>query len=318
MDILALIVGTVFAAVFLLVVAVTRIVRARYQVSQRLMSDLPGGATVNYPGLDGTDPSVDRRSLRHPDVNKSARGLLEAASKFVPTDKEALGAKRRDLIQAGFFDAGAVQWYYAARLLLAAALPVSCLIVAPLIGMPAALAFFCAAALGIIGLLIPKIYIERRAKRLQRESINGFPDFMDIMMICLEAGLSVPAALDRVSRELSQTYPHLATNLHLATLELRAGQTLVDTMDHLSDRLGIDDVASLAVLLRQSEELGSSLADALRVYSSESRDKRMSRAEEKAHALPVKLTIPLGLFIFPVMMIFIMLPLIIRIREAFF
>ena len=126
------------------------------------------------------------------------------------------------------------------------------------------------------------------------------------------------AAIDRVGRELVQTYPHLGANLHLVTLELRAGQTLVDALENLSHRLGIDEVASLAVLLRQSEELGTSLAEALRVYSLEMRDKRLSRAEEKAHALPVKLTIPLGIFIFPVMLVFIMLPLVLRMKGAFF
>ena len=312
------VIGTVFTAVFLLVIAIGRVVRARHDVARRVFDDLPAAKALAYPSTDSEDPWTDRRSLRHQGLNKSKAVLLEVASKFVPTDKEALSVKRRDLIQAGFFNPAAVQWYYAARVLLALALPITLLLLAPLMPMPAALSLFSAVALGIIGLILPKIYLDRRAKRLQREARNGFPDFMDIMMICLEAGLSMPAALDRVSRELAHAYPHLAANLHLTTLELRAGQTLVDAMDHLSDRLGIDDVASLAVLLRQSEELGTSLAEALRVYSFESRDKRLSRAEEKAHALPVKLVIPLGLFVFPVMMIFIMLPLFIRMKNSFF
>ena len=127
-----------------------------------------------------------------------------------------------------------------------------------------------------------------------------------------------PIAADRVSRELAITHPYLGANLHLVTLELRAGQALTTAMHNLADRVGVEEVNSLASLLRQSEELGTSLADALRVYSLEMRDKRLSRAEEKAHALPVKLMLPLGLFIFPVMLLCIMLPLILRFKGVFF
>ena len=174
------------------------------------------------------------------------------------------------------------------------------------------------ACVGLTGYVLPGFYLRRRQIRLQQQFRHGFPDFMDLMVVCAEAGVSPPAAIDRVSRELAVTYPYLGANLHLVSLELRAGQALTTAMNNLADRVGLEEVRSLAGLLRQSEELGTSLADALRVYSFEMRDKRLSRAEEKAHALPVKLMLPLGLFIFPVMMISIMLPLILRFKGVFF
>jgi tight adherence protein C len=102
------------------------------------------------------------------------------------------------------------------------------------------------------------------------------------------------------------------------SLELRAGSTLAEAVDNLARRTGIQEVLSLGSLLFQTEQLGTSIGDALRVYSDELRDKRLSRAEEKAHALPVKLTLPLGLYIFPVMMVVIGLPVVMRIKNALF
>jgi len=317
-SLVSLVAGTVFVSVFLLVLAVSRVVRARHEVQRRVLHQFSTSTVPASSSFDTEDSWTDRRSLRHQTLKESASVLLNVGTKFVPSDKEELGVKRRDLVRAGFFDPLAVHWYYAARVLLAVALPLALLLVSPLLNVPPAGLLAGIAAFGLLGLSLPGFYLGRRRKRLQRQARNGFPDFMDVMVVCVEAGLSIPAAINRVSKELAQSYPHLAANLHLVTLELRAGQSLVVAMDHLSERLGIDDVGSLAVLLRQSEELGTSLADALRVYSLEMRDKRLSRAEEKAHALPVKLVIPLGLFVFPVMMTVIMLPLIIRIRTAFF
>jgi tight adherence protein C len=314
---LGLLGGTVFAAVFFLVFAIGRIINVRHEVRRRAF--LPFIAPTSL-GTTVDDTWTDRRSLRHQALTESTGILLAAASKFVPSDKEARATMHKDLVRAGFFDPATLYWYYAARLLLSAALPLALLLVIQLVSFPVSTAGLlgCAAGLSLLGLILPSVYIRRRQKRLQRQAREGFPDFMDVMVVCVEAGLSLPAAIDRVGRELVQTYPHLGANLHLVTLELRAGQTLVDALENLSHRLGIDEVASLAVLLRQSEELGTSLAEALRVYSLEMRDKRLSRAEEKAHALPVKLTIPLGIFIFPVMLVFIMLPLVLRMKGVFF
>ena len=169
----------------------------------------------------------------------------------------------------------------------------------------------------LLGLILPGFYVGHRQSAMRQEYRHGFPDFMDLMVVCVEAGLGLEAAIDRVSHELIDSHPHLAANIHLVSLELRAGKPLSEAIAGLSDRTGIDEVQSLGALLKQSEELGTSLATALKVYSDEMRDKRFSRAEEKAHALPVKLVLPLGLFIFPVLMILILLPLIVRMQAVF-
>jgi tight adherence protein C len=122
------------------------------------------------------------------------------------------------------------------------------------------------------------------------------------------------AALDRVGRELADSYPSLSANIYMATLEIRAGRTLSEALEHFGDRLGLDEARSFATLLQQSEELGSSLTDALRVYSDDMRHQRLSRAEEKAYSLPAKLSVPLTLCVFPVVIIVIMLPVYVQIK----
>ena len=115
----------------------------------------------------------------------------------------------------------------------------------------------------------------RRAEHVHRQRIKarkaehqaGFPDFMDLLVVCADAGLSMEAALDRVGRELGDSYPSLTANIHMANLEIRAGRTMSEALEHLGDRLGLEEARSFATLIQQSEELGSSITEALRVYS---------------------------------------------------
>ena len=140
---------------------------------------------------------------------------------------------------------------------------------------------------------------------------------MDLLVVCADAGLSMEAALDRVGRELGDSYPSLTANIHMANLEIRAGRTMSEALEHLGDRLGLEEARSFATLIQQSEELGSSITEALRVYSDDMRHKRLSRAEEKAYSLPAKLSVPMMVCIFPVLFVVILLPVFVRpIRAA--
>jgi tight adherence protein C len=120
------------------------------------------------------------------------------------------------------------------------------------------------------------------------------------------------AALGRVGRELGDSYPSLSANIHVANLEIRAGRSVSEALEHLGDRLGLEEARSFAMLIQQSDELGSSISDALRVYSDDMRHKRLSRAEEKAYSLPAKLSVPMMVCIFPTLFIVILLPVIVR------
>ncbi len=226
---------------------------------------------------------------------------------------------RRELVTAGFFRADAVFWYYVVRFAMATSYALSAFGMLVRF-MPTAPVFTTAcltAAGACLGLIIPSIYLRSRQKKLQRQCRNGFPNFLDLLVVSSESGLAPRAGIERVSREIAVTHPYLGANLFLMSLELRAGMPLAEAVEALSRRVQIDEVRSLGALLRQTEELGTKLSDALRVFSEEMRARRLLKAEEKAHALPVKLVLPLALFVFPVLMVVVMLPVLIRIQHAF-
>lgn len=227
---------------------------------------------------------------------------------------------RLQLIQAGLFDQRAVALYFGARLAGALVLGLGALLFLPFLIEAAAGAnlWLYAGALGIAGYFLPTVALKRRIAKRVIQHRMGFPDFMDLMVVCAEAGLSMEAAIERIARELVEGYPSLAENLYMASLEMRAGKTFTEAFERLGERLGIEEAMMLATLLQQSAELGTSLSSSLRVYSDEMRNKRLSRAEEKAYALPAKLTVPLILFVFPVLLFVLMLPVVIRISQSGF
>ena len=148
------------------------------------------------------------------------------------------------------------------------------------------------------------------ARRIEHRS--GFPDFMDLLVVCADSGLSMEASLERVGRELGDSYPSLTANIHVTNLEIRAGKSLKDALERFADRLALDEARAFATLINQSIDLGSSITDALRVYSDDMRHARLSRAEEKAYALPAKLAVPMMVCIFPVLFIVILLPVFVK------
>ncbi len=168
-------------------------------------------------------------------------------------------------------------------------------------------------AIGIfLAVLGPDAYIARRTRKLQEGFRIAFPEMLDMMVVCVDAGLSLEAALDRISGEIARQNRYLGTNLLIMGAETRAGRSTIDALASLADRLGLDEAHSLVAILRQSIELGTDVGDALRVFSDEMRDRRLMRAEERANELPVKMVGPLGMFIFPVILGLVLLPVILR------
>src|SRR4029078_4412282 len=165
---------------------------------------------------------------------------------------------------------------------------------------------------GILGYIGPSFYIDRRIAKNKDEHRSGFPDFMDLMVVCADSGLSMEAALERIGRELGDTYPSLCANIHMTNLEIRAGKTMTDALEHLGDRLGLEEARAFATLIQQAAEVGCLITEALRVYSDDMRHKRLSRAEEKAYSLPAKLSLPMMICIFPVIFVVILLPVVVR------
>ena len=168
----------------------------------------------------------------------------------------------------------------------------------------------------VAGYVGPSIYIDKRIAARSGEHRAGFPDFLDLLVVCSNAGLSMEAALERVCREMGESYPSLTANIHMTNLEVRAGRNLKDALERFADRLALEEARAFATLINQSIDLGSSITDALRVYSDDMRHKRMARAEEKAYALPAKLSVPMMVCIFPVLFVVILLPVIVRLSSG--
>ncbi|MGH6658316.1 MAG: type II secretion system F family protein, partial [Sphingomicrobium sp.] len=163
---------------------------------------------------------------------------------------------------------------------------------------------------------LPVLYVRARASRRQQELINGFPDALDLLLVCVEAGLGLEAAFARVGMEMTSSHPRLAEQFGAVVLELRAGRSHEDALRRMADRAGADDIRAFATLVIQSIKLGSSIAQTLRTYASEMREKRRLRAEEKAHRLPVLISIPLVACMLPTMIGVLMLPAAIRVIRA--
>jgi tight adherence protein C len=251
------------------------------------------------------------RSLRHSSLKAAQRVIEHTAKHYSEQNSDEMKVLRRRMMQAGIYEPRAVAYFFLGRTVLAVGLALMVFLFAPTEPGSAVLWMLMGVA-GIAGYIAPSMYLDRRIKARKAEHQAGFPDFMDLLVVCADAGLSMEASLDRVGRELGDSYPSLTANIHMTNLEIRAGRTMSEALEHLGDRLGVEEARSFATLIQQSAELGSSITEALRVYSDDMRHKRLSRAEEKAYSLPAKLAVPMMLCIFPVLFVVILLPVIVR------
>jgi tight adherence protein C len=296
----------VFLSAGALAFGIMAVIQVRVAVKRR---------TAGIGTVTTDDVTDDPRSLRYTSKIAAQRLIDYTAKNYSTENTGETKELRRRLIQAGFLDARAAGLFFLARGIGAIVLGIAAFLLAPLALRDDSNMFWPLVMMGcILGYFMPSVYLSRRIAGRQVEHRSGFPDFMDLLVVCADAGLSMEAALDRVGRELADSYRSLSANIHMATLEMRAGRTLSETLDHLADRLGLEEARSFATLLQQSEKLGSSLTEALRVYSDDMRHQRLSRAEEKAYSLPAKLSVPLTLCVFPVVIIVIMLPVYVRFK----
>ena len=176
--------------------------------------------------------------------------------------------------------------------------------------------FVMASIVALAGLMGPVYFLRWKKGKRTDQCRKGFPDMMDLLVACIEAGLGLDSALIRVSHEIGERYPALKVNVEIMNLELRAGRLRHEAMVNFAERIDLDEAKALAIMLKQAEDMGSSIGAALRTFSEDMRAKRMLKAEEKAMALSAKLTVPLILFIFPTIMVLLLVPAAIRLMES--
>lgn len=297
----------VFLAVGTMAFTVMAFVRVRGAVKRRT-------ARIT---LDRDRQANPMRSLRYSSLKAVARLIEYTTKHYSGTDNNTMKVLRRRLIQAGIYDPRGVAFFFIARTALAVGIAAALFVFLPM-AMSHGGSFFWLMVIvgGIAGYVGPSMYIDKRISARRMEHRSGFPDFMDLLVVCADSGLSMEASLDRVGRELGDSYPSLTANIHMTNLEIRAGRALKDALDRFADRLALDEARAFATLINQSIDLGSSITDALRVYSDDMRHKRLSRAEEKAYALPAKLSVPMMVCIFPVLFVVILLPVFVRLHTG--
>lgn len=283
-------------------------IRGAILESRQVERRLAGGAQLD----EDSDIGIGAKA-------RAKRNLLsQLGAHLTLPDAKEITRLRFMLAQAGYFDRSTVKSFLAARVICLFGPVIICLIlwgpIAAKLGTTPAMGL-CVLFVGF-GLLGPEQFLRYKAGKRTEQCRKGFPDMMDLMTACVEAGLGMDAALVRVGHELGGRYPALKQNLDIMNLELRAGRNRNEAMLNFADRLNLDEAKALAVMLKQAEEMGSSVGQALRTFSDDMRHKRMMKAEEKAAALSAKLTVPLILFIFPTIMVMLMLPAGIRIMAG--
>lgn len=236
--------------------------------------------------------------------NSGTRAVTEAlepiAPYFLPHKERERTKIRAKLTHAGYRSQNAFMTFFALKLLLAIALGLGVLLVAPFFPRFTSTEVVFGAVIGaFIGVVLPNIILARKVEKRKRQIIHAFPDALDLLVACTEAGLGLNAALQRVANELHVSYPSLAQELTLVNAEIRAGVDRAEALRRLSDRTGVEEIRGLVSLLTQSLRFGTSVADSLRIYAEEFRDTRMQTAEEQAAKIGTKMIFPLVLCMFP-------------------
>lgn len=261
----------------------------------------------------GARAAVRERGFRHHE--RFASALEAVGHKVAPkSDKDRSDCEQR-LRLAGFYGETAFYVYWGVRLMLAAALPAAAFLLMQMrAGFPVHPAMAMLFVSGI-GFIAPDVYLRYRKNGRQEKIFCGLPDALDLLVVCLEAGLGLDAALQKVSEEFHISNPVLSSELQLSCAAIRLGQPRNEALRELGERTGVMDLKALVAVLIQADRFGTSSADALRVHSKDMRTRRRQRAEELAAKTTVKLIFPLVLFIFPAIFVVIAGPAVIRIME---
>jgi len=303
---IALLVGL---SVMLLVVAVAQLVPVRPRAVSRRLAELEHWGT-GAPGAQATRGRTSAKAWMEGMVQRLGTRVQGSQAKSAVT-------VRQMLTHAGYRRPDAASLYWGARVLAAGTLGGGALVMVPVAGGGAGVAFLAAAWFGLLGWLVPMLHLRRRIAWRQSEIRRALPDALDLLVVCVEAGLGLNQALVRVAQEIKHVSAVVGDDLGMVTLEIRAGAARHDALRNLGDRTGVAEVRSLAAMLIQTDRFGTSVGQALRVHAETLRTQRRQRAEEAAAKTSVKLIFPLVLFIFPAIFVVVLGPAVIQVFQMF-
>ena len=261
------------------------------------------------------NPAPKQRSLIETiqQTGSSLGGMVEHFEQVLPKSQAEISVTQQRLVRAGYRDEKTMRVLYGAKVLL----PILFLAIAFLTGLMAQNIFIsCVVAIGA-GMLIPDFYLGHLIKKRQKAIHRGLPDVLDMLVICVEAGLSMDQATARTAEELAKAQPELADELNVVVLEQRAGRARAEAWKRMADRTGVESVRNLVSMLVQSEQLGTSVAKTMRVQSDTLRTQRVQQIEEEAAKISVKLVFPLVFFIFPCLFVVLLGPAILIMIDSY-
>lgn len=303
----ALIAVSAAVATALLVVLLGQLLPARSAGVARRVSEV---AAMHSP-----EGVLDRR--RRHRQREQLEDLLERLGGQLRGHGESEAITRALLTHAGYRHPNAVAIYAGLRLGLAGVLAGGAALVLPILGANAGVVTLVAVYVAAMGYLLPMLLVRSKARRRQKEITLNLPDALDLLVVCVEAGLGLNQAFMRVADEIHPLSETTSIEFHLMNLEIRAGTPREEALRNLFERTGVEDIRSLTMMMIQADRFGTSIANALRIHAETLRDKRKQRAEEAAAKTTIKMIFPLVLCIFPAMFVVLIGPGLIQIIEAF-
>lgn len=273
--------------------------------------------------LDKLRTSSRAGASKSPEALRASQGTdkLDKYSNFLePQDEEEYSVIRLKLIQAGYRTKSAVKTYHFTQFVLGIillVLGIGFAVYNSSTGDPAARDTVLSIVIpGMVGYYLPKWWVGKRQQERQEQMVQGFPDSLDMMLVCVEAGQSLDQSILRVAHELQAGFPALAEEYQMVSHEMKAGKDKTQVLRDMAERAGVPDIKSFVTVLIQSQQFGTSISEALRVFSAEMRDKRVLRAEEKANTLPTKMTLATMMFTVPPLLIILIGPSIYNISQT--
>ncbi|NCQ25103.1 MAG: pilus assembly protein TadC [Rhodobacteraceae bacterium CG17_big_fil_post_rev_8_21_14_2_50_63_15] len=274
--------------------------------------------------LDKLKQQASGKNIEQPNKARLRSGnrnqkLDRYATFLEPKDEKQLSQIRLTLLQAGYRSRDAVRFFHFAQLAFGIGFLVLGVIYFILFkagGQTSTQETMMYILLpGFAGYMLPKYWVNKRKQKRQEEIQDGFPDSLDMMLVCIEAGQSMDQAIIRVANEIRASYPALAEEYEIVSLQIKAGRDKPSVLNEMGERCGVQDISSFVTVLIQSQTFGTSIGDALRVYAAEMRDKRVMRAEEKANKLPTKMTLATMMLTVPPLLIILVGPSVLGILD---
>jgi tight adherence protein C len=297
----------VAVAVTALVLGVTATVASPDRIVRQRLAEIKAGGV----------PRAAEARKRRQKQREALQGILEALGERVSKDSSTkrAGYLRRLTHEAGYRTPSAPAVFTALRLVSMAGFFAGALSVAALIDLTPTMRLCALIAGALLGWMLPFMVLKRKIAARKRALQRGLADALDLMVVCVEAGLGVNQALLRVAEEMDRVSPEISDELTMVTLEMRAGTARDQALKNMAERTGLQDVRAWVNMMVQTDRFGTSIADSLRIHSDTLRTTRKQRAEEAAAKLTVKMLIPLVLFVFPALFVVILGPAVIAFRE---